>query len=331
MIKVEQTDIFSMFDIEDEAVIKLEAAKAAAVKKREEQIEKLRKSNEEKKEAKASTPAAPKKDPFKVLVDTIVRYAGMDLPVTNYFSIEELENGLSTKKKKKDDDGEESAFEPISENALRKKLEDDFPELVANFTQLVYIEKKNIIVPVLSAKKKGMVDCKETSASAEVSSCSKKKKIPFHILADFIVVAKDFSSKFGTEVHADIYLDRDTGTFILDFPKQVVNPVLCSTDDDNAWLYVEKYGDRNLIKVMEIHSHHVMPAIPSPVDDANERSPILYAIVGRLDKFFPDLIVRTFNKETQKHFNINPSNVFENPVFDDYATYLSDISNVEVE
>ncbi|UQX57023.1 hypothetical protein M5V91_28145 (plasmid) [Cytobacillus pseudoceanisediminis] len=101
MTKVEQTDIFSMFDIEDEAVIKLEAAKAAAVKKREEQIEKLRKSNEEKKEAKASTPAAPKKDPFKVLVDTIVRYAGMDLPVTNYFSIEELENGLPTKKKKK--------------------------------------------------------------------------------------------------------------------------------------------------------------------------------------------------------------------------------------
>ncbi|RHW35979.1 hypothetical protein D1B31_17985 [Neobacillus notoginsengisoli] len=326
---IEQTDIFSMFDIEDEHAIKMEAAKAAAIKQHEQRIAELK----EAKDKNDTTPAAaPKKEPFKVLVDTIVRYAGMDLPVTDYFTVEEIENGLPVKKKKSDENsGDEIEFKPITENDLRKKLEQDFAELVANFTQLVYIEKKNIIAPILSAKKKGMVDCLETSANAGVS-VSSKKKIPFSILADFIVVAKGFSNSFGTEVHADIYFDLDKQEFFMDFPKQVVSPLLCSVDENIAWINAEKFGDRRYIKIMEIHSHHVMPTKPSSTDDLNERAPILYAIVGRLDKFFPDIIVRTFNKNAEKHVYINPNKIFEcPPIFESYATYLHDISEVEVQ
>ncbi|MEI2356283.1 hypothetical protein [Mesobacillus zeae] len=322
--KVEQTDIFSMFDIEDEAVVKMEAAKAAALKQHE---QRMAKSNSKPSDSDGKSNAtAPKKDPFKVLIDTIVRYAGMDLPVTNYFSIEEIENGLPVKSKKE----EEPGFKPISDNDLRKKLEDDYPELVANFTQLVYIEKKNIIVPILSAKKKGLANCIEASAKAEVSFTS-KKKIPFYLLADFIVIAKEFSEKFGSEVHADIYFDLDTQIFFMDFPTQTVNTFLCKIDEDIAWINAEKFCDKRYTKVMEIHSHHIMPAIPSSTDDLNERAPILYAIVGRLDKFFPDIIVRTFDKEAQKHRHINPLKVFDNPVFETFATYLHDTSSVEVE
>ncbi|QCJ45481.1 hypothetical protein FAY30_26440 (plasmid) [Bacillus sp. S3] len=327
-MKLEQTNIFSMFDIEDEHAVKLEAAKAAAIKQRKQRMAEHKTQSETKESKPAVT--APKKDPFKVLVDTIVRYAGMDIPVTNYFTVEEIENGLPGKKKKSEEDEEETGYNPITENDLRKRLEEDYAELVANFTQLVYIEKKNIIVPVLSAKKKGMVDCSETSANAGVS-VSSKKKIPFSILADFVVVAKDFSNQFGTEVHADVYYDLDENEFFLDFPKQVVTPVLCTVVENIAWINAEKFADRHYIKVMEIHSHHVMPAIPSIIDDMNERAPILYAIVGRLDKFFPDIIVRTFDKATQKHVFIDPNKIFKKPcLFENHATYLYDISEVEV-
>lgn len=329
--KVEQTNIFSMFDIEDEHAVKLEAAKVAAIKQREQRMAELKSKSESEGSEPKTVASAPKKEPFKVLVDTIVRYAGMDLPVTNYFTVEEIENGLPGKKKKSDEeDGEETGFNPISENDLRKRLEEDYAELVANFTQLVYIEKKNIIVPVLSAKKKGMVDCSKTSANAGVS-VSSKTKIPFSILADFVVVAKDFSDQFGTEVHADIYFDLDEQEFFMDFPKQVVTPIECTVDESIAWINVEKFSERRYIKVMEIHSHHVMPAIPSKTDDMNERSTILYAIVGRLDKFFPDIIVRTFDKDSQKHIYIDPNKIFKKPpIFENYATYLYDISAVEV-
>lgn len=333
MTNLQQTDIFSMFDIEDEHAVKMEAAKAAAIKQREQRMADLKAKSES--EGKESKPAvsAPKKEPFKVLVDTIVRYAGMDLPVTNYFTVEEIENGLPGKKKKSDEeDGEEeTGLRPIAENDLRKRLEEDYAELVANFTQLVYVEKKNIIVPILSARKKGMVDCSETSANAEVS-VSSKEKIPFSILADFLVVANEFSDRFGTEVHADIYYDLDKKEFFMDFPKQIVTSVLCTIDENIAWINAEKFADRRYIKVMEIHSHHVMPAIPSTTDNMNERAPILYAIVGRFDKFFPDIIVRTFNKDTQKHVFIDPNKIFEKPpIFENYATYLHDISDVEVQ
>ena len=325
--KLEQTDIFSMFNIEDEATIKMEASKAAAIKKHEQRMNELKQSVGDKQEVKTAAPT-PKKDPFMVKVDSIVCYAGQQLPVTNYFSVEEIENGLPGKKKQKDNE-EESGFVSISENDLRKKLEDDYPELVANFTTLVYNEKKNIISAFLSAKKKGMIDCKETSAPAEVS-VSSKRKIPFQVLADFIVVAKDFSERYGTEVHADVYFDLDTQRFFLDFPKQIVNPVLCSIDEDIAWLNAEKFAERRILKIMEVHSHHVMPARPSHTDDENERSPILYAIVGRLDKFFPDVYIRTFDKESQTHRNLVANQVFDNPIFEDYATYQYDVSAVEV-
>jgi hypothetical protein len=328
-MSLNQTDIFSMFNIEDEVETKrIEAEKAAKVAQeaRTKAMENF-KANVEK-SGNASKPAADKKDPFKVTVGTIIRYAGEERPVTSYFSIEQLENGLATKKK----DSEEIEYKPISENDLRKKLEDDYPELVANFTSLVYIEKKDIIVPVLQAKKKGNNDCIiESSRILEDSfyTTANKKKIPFHLLAEFLVIAKDFAKTFGTEVHGDIYLDIDSNEFFMDIPKQRVNPVLVEITEtplETALKFIEK----RYVKVMEIHSHHYMSPTPSSIDDANERSQILYAIVGRLNKLFPEITLRTFDKATQQHITLEPSKVFDEQDFQCEIRYIYDTSVVEV-
>jgi hypothetical protein len=320
-MKFEQPTIFSMFGIEDEVETKkVELAKAAEARVKAMDLPPVGKSSS----STPSKPSEPKTDVFKVDANTIIRYAASDFPVSNYFSLEELENGLPTKKK----DEESEAFRAITESDLRKKLEDDFPELVQGFTTLVYVKKKNIIIPMLTAKKKGNVDCMGTSTSVGVSLSN--QKIPFQILADFIVLAKDFSDRFGTEVHADIYFDLEVQEFFMDIPKQTVTPVLVTITEPAEETAI-RLIDRRYMKVMEIHSHHRMSARPSSIDDLNERAPILYAIVGRIDQLFPEISVRTFDKRTGKHIPLNPAHIFDNPTFYDYSTFLYDASVVEVE
>ena len=61
--------------------------------------------------------------------------------------------------------------------------------------------------------------------------------------------------------------------------------------------------------VMEIHSHNTMPAVFSPTDNKDERMTRLYAVVGKLDHFFPDIKVRC--SVGGKFVEISPNDVFE--------------------
>ena len=51
-------------------------------------------------------------------------------------------------------------------------------------------------------------------------------------------------------------------------------------------------NDERFTLVMEIHSHNTMSAYFSADDDKDERATGLYAVVGRFDKVFPDILVR---------------------------------------
>lgn len=243
--------------------------------------------------AKSSASKSGVGDEFKIKTDTVVKYAGRGVPVTRYFSVDEIQNGILKKKK------DEEIREPISETDLIKKLNQDFAELVPKLTSLVYYEKKNIVIPVLEARKKGF-------------SSPLRIRIPFQLLRDFIAIAKKYSDQYGTEVHADIYYDYDQQDFFMDFPKQRVHEVWAERIEEPAETAL-KFIDRNYRKVMEIHSHHRMAPIPSATDNAAERSPILYAIVGRIDCYFPEITVRTFNPKTQKHIPLKVEQVFEYP------------------
>ena len=43
---------------------------------------------------------------------------------------------------------------------------------------------------------------------------------------------------------------------------------------------------------MDIHSHNSMKAVFSAIDDQDERSTRLYLVIGRLDRFFPEISAR---------------------------------------
>ncbi|MDC3424285.1 hypothetical protein NC797_07155 [Aquibacillus sp. 3ASR75-11] len=302
---VEQTNIFSLFGIEDEYAEK---------KKREEQ-ERLEKQAEAAKQAEelkkksgssSSTKSSSAGDTFEINDQTTIYFYTEVISVTDYFTLEELTNGLAKKNKETG----EKEFRKIKENDLKNRLKKDYPVLETG-AQLVYIKKKNVVSVILQAKKKGL-SVNDESKESHTGPLLSFHKIPFNILREFISISKYYSDEYSTEFHADIYFDLDTQEFFMDIPKQTVHHLWVEVTEDPIDTAL-KTLEKRCVKCMEIHSHHQMSPSPSLQDDESERAPILYAIVGRLDKFFPEITVRTFNIESGLHIKLNPWSIFENP------------------
>jgi proteasome lid subunit RPN8/RPN11 len=318
-----QTDIFSMFGIEDEYAEEKKRQEEA----RKKQMEEAAKRAEERKKAGATSTSGTassitkKEELFDLNMDTFICHLGQEIPITDYFSTEEIENGLPSKKKGE----EEVTYKKIEGNEVRKRLEKTFPDLVAAYTEMVYIKNKNMIMAVPKAKRKGLFqEVKESSDSLAPSF----NPIPFSILSDFICLSKEYSNQFGVELYGDVYYDLTQQEFFMDIPHQLATPLTVERIED-AYVTAMKLQDKKFIKVMEIHSHHKMLAKPSRLDNESERQEnILYVIIGRVDNFFPDITVRIFNKKADKHFDINPYKVFESPFYLMSKDY--DTSNVEV-
>lgn len=198
-------------------------------------------------------------------------------------------------------------------------MEKDFPELVKQHTEMIYINSKNIVVPVIKAKKKGCI--KETLSKDNVFPFG---ILPFNLLFDFIGLARLFGAR-ELEIHADIYFDQDSSKFFLDVPGQRINKYWTEVTEEafNIALRVE-----DSIKIGEIHSHHNMAAIPSFQDNRSERVPgMLYIIVGRTSNYFPDIFIRRFISEEYGHQELNFEDFFESP-FNSLPSF--DLEKIEV-
>lgn len=322
--KIVQEDTFSMFDIKDEYA----EEKKRQEEERKKRVEEANKRAEDRKKGNPSgvnsTSAPAKKEvPFNVDVMTFVYHLGQEIPVTDYFSVEEIELGLPVKKK----DTEELEYKKIDANEVRKRLENTFPDLIAGYTEMVKIEKKNMIMAVPKAKKKGLEsNCEKVSSKEGPFSAS--KRIPYNILSDFITLSKEYADMFQVELHADIYFDLQTKEFFMDIPRQQVSQFNVERTED-PYITAVKLMDRKFLKIMEIHSHHYMDNHPSLLDNQSERQEnVLYAIVGKVHQLFPQLLVRYFCADTNKHYIIDPAKVFETPFVELNQSF--DTSVVEV-
>ena len=107
------------------------------------------------------------------------------------------------------------------------------------------------------------------------------------------------------EALVHIYWDREEKRFFLHVPtqkvgKEFVDAVL----DDDDWLNDERY-----LHYADLHSHNDMPAEFSPTDDRDERANRVYMVMGRLNRYYPELSVRVCNGG---HFcEISPAQVLE--------------------
>jgi PRTRC genetic system protein A len=232
---------------------------------------------------------------------TYIAYAGHGLSITKFFS----EESLAT----------------LDLEAVRKRLEKDFPELSKQRTKMEYDEKKNIICPMVTGGKKGAYFSQGLKGFFFRSKDLFEKKEPINILAardGYYEVRENTIGVFVSKVPVVEELEPCREGFKLSLPKipETLFAQLVSFFADYAMNEVEVMGvfywdseneiyvldvpfqevskvkidacysqfPQHVIKVAEIHSHNTMKAYFSEVDNEDELGTMLYGVVGRLQK-----------------------------------------------
>ncbi|MGE7843552.1 hypothetical protein ACQKNX_22585 [Lysinibacillus sp. NPDC093712] len=278
------------------------------------QVEKAEANEKLKKENSNSNPLKTKADDFDINQDTIIRYFRELIPITNYFTLDEITNGI--KKKKKDYTFE---FKKIDGEMVRQRMEKEFPELVKDYTEMKYIGKdKNFIIPVTIAKKKGCsseVKIKVESSFDDSTSFIFPSKIPFKLLLEFINLARVYA-EHKLEVRGEFYYNFDTDSFLLHIPKQTVSYHLVISNEETGYFEIQQLEKNGHFVQLacEIHSHHVLRPLPSNIDNQSERKPgMFYIIVGTFHKsYLPEIYIRTFQTigDIEQHVQCELSDVF---------------------
>ena len=127
-------------------------------------------------------------------------------------------------------------------------------------------------------------------------------KIPMQILMLIWDFFSSLSEEYKLEALVHILYDTKRGKYTVRVPKQRLTHVSVDSVTD------EEYPE-HMIHVMDIHSHNTMPAKFSAIDDEDEKPTRLYAVMGRLDKAFPDIRVRA--SCGGKFIPVRPTDVFD--------------------
>ena len=127
-------------------------------------------------------------------------------------------------------------------------------------------------------------------------------KIPMHILMFIINFFAKLSERFELEALVHILYDTVRHKYTIRVPQQELTHV-------SVHSVMEEEYPEHLIHVMDIHSHNTMPAKFSSIDDNDEKATRMYAVVGRLDKVFPEITVRA--SCAGKFVYLQPQEVFE--------------------
>lgn len=88
------------------------------------------------------------------------------------------------------------------------------------------------------------------------------------------------------EALVNVYWDRVEQEYILHVPAQQATAVSVETD------LSDRPDENRYLLVMEVHSHNMMAAQFSKTDDADEQATRLYMVIGRLDRFYPEIRCR---------------------------------------
>lgn len=112
--------------------------------------------------------------------------------------------------------------------------------------------------------------------------------IPRELIGQLISFFRSFMSKDNEyEALAFIYWDKQEERFVPHVPRQTASKAFIGYRMEEDALPEERF-----LHYADIHSHNSMAARFSPVDDADEKATRLYLVVGKLDRFYPDISAR---------------------------------------
>ena len=113
-------------------------------------------------------------------------------------------------------------------------------------------------------------------------------RLPAAKLAEIVAFFRRVCAEHHSHMEAlvNVYWDHAEQKYLLHVPKQHATAVSVETDladcpDGNRYLHV-----------MEVHSHNMMAARFSKTDDEDEQATRLYMVIGRLDRYYPEIRCR---------------------------------------
>ena len=129
--------------------------------------------------------------------------------------------------------------------------------------------------------------------------------IPRELMGQLFSFFRSFMGEKGEfEALALIYWDKQEEKFILHIPRQTTTKVHIGFQ-----LESDDFPEERYLHYADIHSHNSMAAKFSSVDDNDEKATRLYLVVGRLDRFYPEICARVSCGGT--FMEIDPSTVIE--------------------
>ena len=127
--------------------------------------------------------------------------------------------------------------------------------------------------------------------------------IPAEKLMVILCFFKHMARKGNFEALVNIYWDKQAEEFVVDIPEQKVSRVSVSSRLSDA------FDSGRYIHYMDIHSHNNMNAFFSRTDDKDEKAARVYAVVGKVSSFLPEIKARIAS--SRSFVEIDPSVVFE--------------------
>ena len=128
--------------------------------------------------------------------------------------------------------------------------------------------------------------------------------IPFDLMVKVMSFFRCLSQAGqGFEALVNVYWDTASTRFFADVPKQTVSKASIearATDEFSCSRYIH---------YMDIHSHNTMRAAFSDKDNNDEKATRLYAVMGSLQNYLPEIKVRA--SCGGKFIEVEPSDVFE--------------------
>ena len=113
-------------------------------------------------------------------------------------------------------------------------------------------------------------------------------RLPAALLAQIIAFFRRVCVDYGRDVEAlvNVLWDRQGRQYVLHVPPQRIDKASVETD------LSQQPDPERYLHVMDVHSHNTMAARFSRTDDADEQATRLYMVIGRLDRYYPDIRCR---------------------------------------
>lgn len=241
-----------------------------------------------------------------------------------------------------------SGAQTVTKKDILRYLGKSYPEYSAERTELLYDKKKNTIMPILKSGKRGAYSLDETDDYRHESSvlmdilaskCFEPDswgcvsgsvqlnlpKIPFSLLKEIVTFFWDTFILYQSEAIAFLFYRRSTGNYQVFIPYQTVNG-----DSVTFQREFEQECDPDLIPVMEIHSHGMYQAFWSDIDNEDEVSHRLYAVVGDFPHFnYNDKHILVRAATGIYHVQCDLWDIFERPVCpEDFSAKLGRVNRM---